>query len=63
MIKLTRYKSFEELKLSAKSSNGVCFNDKAQVSELEAFLNLLRNELLKEKKLRKVKNLNGQQFS
>jgi hypothetical protein len=59
MIKLTRYKSFEELKLSAKSSNGTCINNKEQVSELEAFLNLLRNELSMEKKTKKSKNPDG----
>lgn len=59
MAKLTRYTSFERLKLDEKSSTKISTASNKQVSELEEFMNLLRRKLLARKKNGNTKISNG----
>ena len=59
MTRLKRFASFEELKLSINTTNATSANYNEQLLELEAFLNLLRNQLSIKKTIKKKKVING----
>ena len=54
MAELRKYKSFDELKLEAKSGAATPRNQKA-ISELEAFLKKLQSEYFNQKKTKAEK--------
>lgn len=54
MANLTRYNSFDELKLKVKSIKKHSSKEKGIVSELEAFFKLLSNNLSSVKRVNKL---------
>jgi hypothetical protein len=56
MTKLTKYNNFESLKLSRKSGVTIDAKTTPQEPELEDFLNLLQQKLMKSRKIKNGKS-------
>jgi hypothetical protein len=57
MAKLTRYKSFNKLKLSRNSISKTDSHHSIELSEFEEFINALKKAPLKKSKVKKKKNI------